>query len=178
MKEPELEEEALRIRPGQGTLTVERQTLGDTAEPVTLTSPTGEEQTLTLTEAEPGLWRASVDAQDMGLYRATDGTMTALGHVGPANPLEARDLRSDTTKLEPVAQATRGSVRRVVPNEAAPRILMRTAGRSTSGSDWIGLKRSEASELTGVDRVPLLAGFLGLAILLAALSGTWWREGR
>lgn len=178
MKEPEMEEEALRLIPGSGTLTVERQTLSDTQGPVTLTTPAGEEREMTLASAEPGLWRASIDAPDIGLYRATDGTLTALGHVGPANPLEAQDLRSDTEKLAPIAEATRGSVRRIAPGDAAPRILMRTEGRSRAGADWIGLERSEASELIGIDRVPLFAGFLGLAILLVGLSGTWWREGR
>ena len=47
-----------------------------------------------------------------------------------------------------------------------------------AGSDWIGLQRSSASELVGVERVPLFAGFAGLAILLAAISLTWYREGR
>lgn len=178
MKEPELEEEALRLIAGPGTLVVQRQTLADTVAPVTLTDPSGETRELVLSEAAPGLWRAVVDAPDMGLYRATDGELNALGHVGPANPLEARDLRSDTAKLEPVADATRGSVRRVAAGAGPPRVLMRTEGRSTSGTDWIGLKRSQASELTGVERVPLFAGFLGLAILMLALSSTWWREGR
>ena len=178
MKEPELEEEALRLITGNGALVVERQTLADAAGPVTLTTPSGETEELALAEAEPGLWRASVETPDLGLYRATDGRLTALGHVGPANPVEARDLTSTTQTLAPLADLTRGSVRRVDDGASAPRILMRPEGRSTSGSDWIGLKRSEASELTGVERVPLFAGLLGLAILLAALSSTWWREGR
>jgi hypothetical protein len=178
MKEPELEEEALRIVTAPGALTVERQTLADAVAPVTVTDPTGEERAVELAEAKPGLWRATVDDPEMGLWRATDGTLTALGHVGPANPLEAQDLRSDTQRLQPVADATRGSVRRVAPGEAPPRVLMRNDGRSMAGSDWIGLRRSEASELLGIDRVPLFAGFLGLAILLAAVSATWYREGR
>ncbi|WP_420391703.1 hypothetical protein [Acuticoccus sp.] len=178
MQEPELEEEALRLISGEGALVVERQTLADEVAPVTLTTPSGEAEELTLAEAQPGLWRATVEAPDMGLYRATDGELTALGHVGPANPLEARDLRSSVEQLAPVAEATRGSVRRVAAGDGSPRILMRAEGRSTAGADWIGLKRSEASELTGVERMPLFAGFLGLAILLLALSGTWWREGR
>ncbi|MEM9222923.1 MAG: hypothetical protein AAGB11_11035 [Pseudomonadota bacterium] len=178
MQEPELEEEALRISTGAGTLVVERQTLGDEIEPITLTTPAGEEIVLEPTETAPGLWRASVEAADMGLYRASDGTLTALGHVGPANPLEARDLTSTTALLEPIALQTRGALRRVSPGAPPPRVLLRTPGRSMAGSDWVGLKRSEASELVGIDRTPLFAGFLGLAILLLSVSGTWWREGR
>ena len=178
MQEPELEEEALRLIAKDGTLTVERQTLAGSTAPVTLTDPSGEANTVTLEEEAPGLWRAVIDNPDMGLYRATDGDLTALGHVGPANPLEARDLRSDTSRLAAVAEATRGSVRRVAPEERSPRILLRPEGRAMAGTDWLGLRRSTASELVGVERVPLVAGFLGLAILLLALSGTWWREGR
>ena len=178
MKQPELEEEALRLVSGAGQLIVERQTLADSAEPVEVTSPDGDVTTVELQNDKPGLWRATLEEPQMGLYKATDGTLTALGHVGPVNPLEARDLRSATAMLDPVAQATRGSVRRVEPGESPPRVLMRPGGRSLAGSDWVGLKRSGASELVGVDSVPLFAGFLGLALLLAALSGTWWREGR
>jgi hypothetical protein len=29
-----------------------------------------------------------------------------------------------------------------------------------------------------VNRIPLFAGFLGLALLLLALASTWYREGR
>jgi hypothetical protein len=178
MQEPELEEEALRLVAGPGTLVVERQTLADGAGPVDITSPTGETRSLELVEDEPGLWTAAVEEPEMGLWRAADGDLTALGHVGPVNPLEAQDLRSETERLRPVAEATRGSVRRLEPGASAPRVLMRPDGRSMAGSDWVGLRRSEASELVGVDSVPLFAGFLGLAILLAALSSTWWREGR
>lgn len=178
MKEPELEEEALRLVTEAGTLTVERQTLAGSVAPVILTDPAGEESEVALTEEKPGLWRAAIENPDMGLYRASDGDLTTLGHVGPANPLEARDLRSDLTRLQPVADATRGSVRRVEEGARVPRILMRADGRSMAGSDWIGLRRSTASELVGVERTPLFAGFFGLALLLMAVSGTWWREGR
>ncbi|MEM7692911.1 MAG: hypothetical protein AAF318_00555 [Pseudomonadota bacterium] len=178
MKEPELEEEALRLIAAESALVIERQTLEDTFDPITLTDPAGGTREITLEETAPGLWRATLEGPDMGLYRASDGTLTALGHVGPANPLEAQDLRADTDRLTPITTATRGSVRLTAPGNAPPRVLLRNEGRTMAGSDWIGLKRSNASALVGVERTPLFAGFLGLAILLAALSLTWWREGR
>ena len=48
----------------------------------------------------------------------------------------------------------------------------------TGGNDWIGLRTTGASVLKGVVQIPLLAGFLGLALLLLTLSATWLREGR
>jgi len=179
MKEPELEEEALRISAEGGELVVERQTLGDSAAPVTLTAPGGEERTITLEEAEPGLWRASVDVDNVGIYRAADGERTAIAHVGPPNPREIADLRSTTERLAPVAAATGGSVVRAVSDGAVdlPRLTLRDAGERMSGLGWIGLKRSEASSLEGVQQIPLLSGFLGLAVLLGLIGATWFREG-
>ena len=43
---------------------------------------------LTLSEAHPGVWRSTIEANELGLWRATDGTLNALANVGPANPRE------------------------------------------------------------------------------------------
>lgn len=178
MREPELEEEALRLRVTNGDLIVERQTLTDAPPPVTLTSPSGAESRPVLAEAEPGLWRATVTSPETGLWRASDGKLTALVHVGPPNPREFTDLRSTTEILAPISEATGGAVRRIADGTDLPRILARRDGGSRAGSDWIGLDATSASVLVGIDRVPVFAGFLGLAILLGLVSATWWREGR
>src|SRR3954454_9380193 len=94
MKQPDLEEEALRILVRGRDLTVQRQTMADSVEPVTVTTPSGKTRTLTLTEAEPGVWRSTVDANELGLWRATDGKLTALANVGPANPREFSEVTS------------------------------------------------------------------------------------
>ncbi len=178
MREPELEEEALRLKVANGDLIVERQTLTDAPPSVTLTSPSGADSRPVLTEAEPGLWRATVTSPETGLWRASDGKLTALVHVGPPNPREFTDLRSTTEILAPIAEATGGAVRRIADGTDLPRILARRDGGSRSGGDWIGLDATSASVLVGIDRVPVFAGFLGLAILLGLVSATWWREGR
>ena len=69
-------------------ITVQRQTMADSVSDVTLTSPTGTTRTLNLQPVEPGVWRSSVSANELGLWRATDGKLTALANVGPANPRE------------------------------------------------------------------------------------------
>jgi len=180
MKEPELEEEALRLSVRGDQLVVERQTLGDSVGPATLTGPDGTARTLTLAEAEPGLWRATADATGVGLYTAVEGERRALAHVGPTNPKEFLDVRSTEEPLEALTAETGGSVRRIVEDGSVqlPRVTtLRRAGRY-AGDDWIGLKTSEATVLEGLTRVPLFAGFLGLALLLGAVSATWVREGR
>ena len=78
MKEPDLEEEALRLSVRGHDLTVQRQTLGDAVDQVTLTTPSGKTRTVTLDQGEPGLWRTTIEAKELGLWRASDGKLTAL----------------------------------------------------------------------------------------------------
>jgi len=181
MKEPELEEEALRLSVAGDKLVVERQTLAESVGPVTLTDPTGATRTLTLEAAAPGLWRLTVPAEAVGLYVAEDGERRALAHVGPTNPTELADVRSTGERLAPVAEETGGGVIRIAAGDGAvdlPRVAaMRRAGR-LAGADWIGIRTTDATVLEGLVRIPLFAGFLGLALVLGAVSATWWREGR
>src|SRR6185503_8758210 len=78
MKQPDLEEEALRLIVHGRDITIQRQTMADTVNQVMLTSPTGETRTINLQAVEPGLWRAATTANELGLWRATDGKLTAL----------------------------------------------------------------------------------------------------
>ncbi|MGS4886048.1 hypothetical protein [Roseibium sp. MB-4] len=181
MQEPDLEEEALNVSLRGPELIVERQTLGETVNEVTVVSPTGDSVDLTMTEQEPGLWRGSSPVTETGLFSVTDGEMNALIHVGPQNPREYTNVLSDTEVLSPVTDATGGAVQRlrdVGGDIDLPRVISMRQSASYEGNGWIGLKQTEASLLNGVDRFPLLIGLLGLAILLGAVSATWYREGR
>ena len=177
MKEPELDEEALRMNARGDRLVVQRQTMGEAPEPLTLETPTGNELTLTFEDQGNGLWRAEHKAETLGLFEATSGDLRALAHVGPANPREFAAVVSTPDLVRPVTDATGGGVVRVGSEASLPRIVP-VSGSTTSGNGWIGLRETGASVLKGVDRVPLFAGFLGLALLLMALAGMWYREGR
>src|SRR6202166_3243332 len=72
MKEPELEEEALRLIVQGHDITVQRQTMADSVADVTLTSPSGASRVLKLDPTEPGVWEKSIVADELGLWRATD----------------------------------------------------------------------------------------------------------
>src|SRR6185369_11985093 len=72
MKQPDLEEEALRLIVRGRDLLIERQTMADNVGEVTLTLPSGVTRTVTLQAGEPGLWRGSIRATELGLWRTTD----------------------------------------------------------------------------------------------------------
>jgi hypothetical protein len=190
MKEPDLEEEALRASARGDDLTIERQTMGDSVTPVIVVSPSGRTQTLTLAASEPGLWRGTLKADEVGLYRAEQDDKRAFAHVGTANPLEFIDARSTAEKLTPLVKETRGRIARVADasgNLDLPRIVPVRSTVTMGGADWIGIHQTEATVLTGINRIPLFYGFVGLFGVaglfgLLALIGlpfaTWIREGR
>ncbi len=176
MQEPELEEERLTARIDDGRLAVQRRSLATDPVTVTVTGPDDTARTLTLSPGADGVARGTLAADTPGLWRVDDGRATALAASGPLNPLEYRDLRATDEHLAPLAQATGGSVRRLV--DGMPQVRRVRPGGTAHGSDWIGLVRNDASAVTGITRVPLLPGLVVLALALAGLATAWWREGR
>ena len=180
MKQPELEEEALRLIVRGRDITVQRQTMADTVNPVTLTSPTGATRTLELKADQPGEWRTSVVANELGLWRATDGKLTALANVGPANPREFAEVTSTPDVLQALANATGGDARRLAAGNSldVPRVVPVRSSTTYKGDDWIGLKMRDISVVRGIGVLPIFAGLIGLLLLLGSLAATWAREGR
>ena len=180
MKQPDLDEEALRLQAQGHDLVVLRQTMADNVAPVTVTSPSGASRELTLSASEPGTWRAVLPANELGLWQATDGTLKALINVGPTNPREFSEVTSTTEMLKPLALATGGDARRIVDgsNVELPRIVPVRASSVFRGEGWMGMKMRDASVVKGVGVLPMFAGLIGLLLLLGAFAATWLREGR
>jgi hypothetical protein len=180
MKQPDLEEEALRLIVKGRDITVQRQTMADSVNEVTLTSPTGADRKLNLQPVEPGVWRAAVTANEVGLWRATDGKLTALANVGPANPREFAEVTSTTEVLSKLADATGGNARRLADGNRldVPRVVPVRTSATFKGDDWIGLKMRDISVVRGIGVLPIFAGLIGLLLLVGSLAATWAREGR
>jgi hypothetical protein len=180
MKQPDLDEEALRLQVRGHDLVVLRQTMADSVAPVTVTSPSGATRELTLSVSEPGTWSSTVPANELGLWQATDGTLKALINVGPTNPKEFSEVTSTTDMLMPLAQATGGDARRIADSSGVelPRIVPVRASSVFRGDGWMGVRMRDASVVRGVGVLPLFAGLIGLLLLLGAFAATWLREGR
>jgi hypothetical protein len=180
MKEPELEEEALRATARGGIVEVERQTLRDLPSPVTVTGPDGQSRTIPLEPGRPGLFTARIPAGEQGLYRLTADNLTAFANVGPENPRELMEVVSDPAALQTLAQATGGSSRRIGRDGSSavslPRIVPVRSGSQFAGNDWIGLRISDSGIVRGVRISPLFIGLLGLAVLFGALVAGWLGE--
>ena len=182
MKEPDLEEEALRASAEGKTFTVTRQSLGDIVPPATVTLPSGKTQSITLAAGEPGLWRGSMEVKELGLYKVQDGTLSVLANVGPENPREFQEVVSTTDRLRPLAEATGGTVRRIGEGSGSavtmPRLVAMRDSPIYGGSDYVAIRRTGASEVRSIGSAPLAIGFVGLVVLLAGILSSWIVEGR
>ena len=180
MKEPALEEEALTAKTRGSAITITRRTMGDNPGPVRVTAPDDSSTEVPLAEKQPGLYEGSLQTSLLGLYRITQGEMSALASVGPLDPRELTEVTRSSLPLSPIVEATGGAIFETgdAGDISVPRILPVRSGGTYAGNGWIGIKPSTASVLHGIDAMALLGGLLGLLALTIALVGTWYREGR
>jgi hypothetical protein len=193
MKEPDLEEERLTASARGLQVTVERRSMDDTIPPVSVLGPGGSTSEVKLDPSgQPGLWRATVDVREPGLYKletpGPDGPLTAIAHAGIEDPREMSEVTATAGKMQPLVEATGGGVfwtKSSGPLASSdpsvvevPRITMLSSARVLAGSGWLGLKDREAYVTRGVKLTPMFTGFIALAALLAFIALAWWREGR
>jgi uncharacterized membrane protein len=176
MKQPELEAESLTASVVNGEIHIARRTMAAAARPVTVTTPSGRQQTVILTKGAPGLWNGHVAAAELGLYRLTDGQLSAVAAAGPLNPREVADMRATDAVLKPLADASGGSVHWLA--DGMPQLRQVDADSSASGAGWIGLVRNNAYRVTQLTQKPLLPQWATLLILAAVLLLAWRVEGR
>ena len=176
MKEPELEAENLSASVADGEIITTRRTMAQTVKPVTLTMPSGKTQNLTLEKVSPGIFRAALKVDELGLYRVSDGAMTAVAAAGPLNPKEVADMRATDEILADDAQANGGSVHWL--SDGIPQIRRVVPGQQSSGTGWIGLRRNGAYRVTSLTQQPLLPAWAALLLIVGSLLLAWRLEGR
>jgi hypothetical protein len=176
MQEPELEEEVLRGTGEDGGISISRRTLGDDVPPVIATSPSGGMSEVTLTEVAPGLWEGRIDDAENGVWRLENGEEQAVAVVGPSAPREFENPVSTGDLLAPLAEGTRGGVRRL--EDGLPDVRLVREGRVAAGRGWIGLADREAYQLRDIRLVDLAPGWLTLLLAGGLAFAAWRVEGR
>jgi hypothetical protein len=176
MKEPDLEENDLRAMVEGDSLVVTRQSLEPDDRPVTVAAPDGSSRSLTLTPESGGRSSGRLAISEMGLYRVTDGTRTALAAAGPLNPIEFADVRSTPEKLGPIAAASGGGVF-WVGTGTIPEIRRVSPDRAAAGRNWMGFRANGDYLVTGFSETPLLPGIAALLLIIGGLIAAWRREG-
>ena len=177
MKEPDLEEDALTAGIAGGRLEVERRKAEAEPEPVTALAPDGRTLDVELSPAGAGRWRGAVEADTVGVWQVRAGRKTAIAGAAVDNPLEFEDLRPTAARLAPTADATGGRML-WLGKDGVPDLRQVRPGGRMAGRGWLGLRDNRAYRVTGVERTPLLPGWLVLALAAALLAWLWRREGQ
>ena len=176
MKEPELEEEALRAEATGQTMRIIRRTLEETVPDVTVTAPSGDEVVLPMEEVAPGRFEAVHEGAEIGLYRLENGDQTAVIGLGPSAPVEFERTLASGDVLAPVIDRTGGGVQAL--EDGLPTIRSVRAGRPAAGRGWIGITPRGAYETAGVRQMALLPPWLVLLLVAGLITAGWLREGR
>lgn len=176
-----MDEENIRLIPDGEQVIVELQTVGDEPEAITITTPSGQTIEVTPQDYLPGLRRAFIDADELGVYRAEragENADFAFAQIGFADPMEMRKVISTPDLIAPIAQETGGVVARMndMPEIRATNLI------TPEDQGVMGIQLSEEKELSGTDRYPippwvpmlLFAGFFAGA--LKREGGKPWRE--
>ena len=177
MKEPDLEEEQLTATANGQRLTIVRRSLEAGDRDITLTSPSETVRTVRLEDGADGRASATVEVDEVGLYRVTDGRRSGVAAVGSLNPVEYADVRATDELLGPVAEATGGALVWFA-RDGIPSIRHVRPRRETAGQGWIGLRRNGQYLVTGVNQLALLPPLLVLVLVLGGFALAWRREGR
>jgi hypothetical protein len=104
MKEPSLEEEALRATANGRTLVIERQTMSDVTDPATIELPSGETREVILAPAGDGLFRSELALDQRVLSKSHPGICVRSPMSGrsthPSSAQPSRPLASSLLSLK------------------------------------------------------------------------------
>jgi hypothetical protein len=182
MKEPELEEDSLTATVRGNRMEIVRRSLAADESPVSVTAPSGEVALVPMADDDAGRARGALTADEIGLYRLTDGTRSAVAAVGSLRPVELADMRTTALRLGPMAEATGGGIvwlaEEFVPEVRRVRRDRDSFGRAGVGErPWIGLIANRDYVVARVRQAPLVPAAALLVLALFALALAWRREG-
>ncbi|WP_397543723.1 hypothetical protein [Roseovarius salis] len=176
MKEPELEEEALRAEATGQRMRIIRRTLSEQVGPVTIETPSGEIIERELEQVAPGRFETLFDGPQIGLYRLRNGDESTVIGLGPSSPVEFEETIATAEGLRPMIEATGGGAKAL--EDGLPRLREVRPGRPAAGRGWIGITPRGAYETQAVMQVSLLPPWLVLLLAAGLILGGWLREGR
>jgi len=177
MKEPDLEDDDLRAEIQGRRLAITRHSLEKDERPVTVVSPSGQRNTVALSDRGDGRATASMTINAPGLYRIIDEEKkrTVFAAAGTLNPLEFADVTTSEKVLAPLARATGGGTFWIA--DGMPDVRRPKPGRAGAGRGWLGLRANGDYIVRGVNEIPLLPAMFALLAALGLMIWAWRREG-
>jgi len=177
MGEPDLDAEKLTATAENGLLAIERRTLEDRNQKVTVKKPDGTSERVTLSKTADGVYRGSVKSAGQGAYRLESSDVSTITAIGTLNPKEYAQLQPTTDILSSLSSNTGGSQHPIGLSGKSPEIRRVKAGRKLSNPNALSLVAHEDYKVRASKRSPLAPGWLFFILALLCLMGAWRREG-
>lgn len=178
MGEPDLEAETLRANTDGQNLVIERRSLNNVSEPVSVITPSGESRSVTLSEVSEGVFRGLLPTKEFGAYRLEQGDVSTITAIGTLNPKEYADLTPTLDNFEPLAEQNGGLVKAVgLAESRLPTVRRINLNEKASGDNWLGLRAYEDYIVTRSQRQALVPPLLFFVLFFMSLAIAWWREG-
>jgi len=177
MGEPDLDAEKLSATSENGLLAIERRTLTNGVQKVTVKKPDGTTENVTLSKTGDGVYRGSAKSAGIGAYRLSSGDVSAITAIGALNPKEYMELQPTQALLAPLATASGGSQHMTGLTAKLPAIRRVKPSGKTAGESWMGLIANNDYTVRASKRSPLIPGWLFFILALLCLAGAWRREG-
>jgi hypothetical protein len=178
MKEPELDERALKVQVDDNTIRVRSRDTQAESMPLTITKPDGSNEDILLERGENGFLEHIITADQLGIYAFSGNDIPKkFVIIGEQNPPELRDVLASEERLKPVVQASKAGVI-WLEDTPTPSLRMMNNSSRYAGRSWLGLKSNHAFTVKSVESKPVLPSWAWLFVLAGILIATWWREGR
>jgi len=179
MGEPDLEAEILSANVENDTLVIERRSLSDISDPVTVTLPSGIQRSITLDEVSEGVFKGQLPAEGFGAYRLEQGNVSTITAIGTLNPKEYANLFPTLDILSPLSEASGGYIKNVnLEIQSLPQVRRVKINSNTAGENWLGLKAFNDYVVTRSRRTPLIPALLLFALFFLSLAMAWRQESR
>lgn len=176
MKEPDLEEEALRVKADDHTISIETRSLLSQDGLAEVKGPEGFQQTIQLEAQGGGLSRGQLDVTKAGIYTVTERDKSQLVAIGVLNDKEYDKPYPVEEKLAPISRENKGGVFWV--DDQMPTIRTISDSAAGAGTDWAGIRNRNAVKTLKIIETPLVPPFWVALLLLSLAIVTWWRESR
>ncbi|MDI2112401.1 DUF7408 domain-containing protein [Commensalibacter nepenthis] len=180
MKEPELEEEQLTAFIKNQQLTVEWHTIQNdkNTQEFTVTSPSGSIQPLHFTDQKNGKATATIPAKEDGLWKITNGILTAYAAPQNSDPIEMTDLAVTQQKLFPLFK-NYGHVYWLGDNPdhlTIPELQIVKNNNVTGNSITMEFPEHVTYTTTKQSIHPILSPWFALIVGLGSIFMAWYRE--
>ena len=174
MKEPDLEENSIKVTLNNGRLDIVRRHLEPGNIEARIIYPNKKEKVISLLDLGDGRSKGSISADTPGNYIIeSKGKVTSIS-VGSIDPLEMDNVLSTDKILGPLVRDTGGKI--VWIKDGIPNFKRIKNNNNATSEKLMGLKDNKKYLVTGLQENSLFPWWLSLLIASSTLLSCWHRE--